>query len=258
MKYRWSILLSIVLACAVKPALAESLAVGQHVHVGSINEDGTVVQLGSGPSANLIKVHLNKLGDAFPSVGAWFDTKLSQVTAGGGAGGGGGQTQGQQQQQQLGQQPGQNANSTNATQRNTMRSVQATQPQATPPQTIDNNAAPNAALFKQLIIKHYQIQADTGQTKSVSFKTFSVGAATQYEAVYKGDTMLGAHGHKYQAWPVHTTYTVLTHNADPQAPDTEQDYGIDWMCYKDNGVEWIASQVGQFQQPGWPREIQKR
>ncbi len=67
-----SLLWSGLAACAFQP--------GEHVLVGSLNKSGTVIE----EKGNLVKVHLDELGAAFPEVGAWFDKKLSKVSSAGG------------------------------------------------------------------------------------------------------------------------------------------------------------------------------
>jgi len=70
------LLIGMPLACA-------QFHVGDRVFVGSVHEAGTIVEIGSRQSTGgvSIKVHLDRLGAANPSVGVWYDSALSKVGA---------------------------------------------------------------------------------------------------------------------------------------------------------------------------------
>ena len=69
-------LFAMLLNCAVA-----AFHPGDRVTVGSLGESGTVVEVGARQSSGgvLIKVHLDRLGAAYPNVGAWYDSAMSKV-----------------------------------------------------------------------------------------------------------------------------------------------------------------------------------
>lgn len=92
-----SILAAILLLGAAAPALAQ-FKVGDRVKIGSTNEYGTVIEIGAPlyGGGNMIKVHLDRFGDAYPNTGVTYDPVRSKVeqsaVAAPGGGGNGGNT----------------------------------------------------------------------------------------------------------------------------------------------------------------------
>lgn len=77
---------ALLLLIAMASAHAQ-FRVGDRVVVGSVGESGTVVEVGARQSTGgvSVKVHLDRLGAASPSVGVWYDSALSKVASGGAA-----------------------------------------------------------------------------------------------------------------------------------------------------------------------------
>lgn len=72
------------LTVLTQAALAQ-FKVGDRVKIGSSNEYGTVIEMGAPlyGGGNMIKVHLDRFGDANPNVGVTYDPVRSNVTPGG-------------------------------------------------------------------------------------------------------------------------------------------------------------------------------
>lgn len=214
---------------ALVPAAAlaqQAFAVGQRVVVGSTGDQGTIIEVGQ-PMADggtMLKVHLDKLGAAFPTVGAWYDSAMSRVTVTGGGGG---------------------AAPVAAPVR---RVAPAPAPRvAQPAPAIPNppGTTASAALCQQLIRANYP-PGGADQTITVSFLSFQMGGQRPYEAVYANDP--GGRGHTVSAAPVHAKYTVLTHFDDPQADDQLRTYDAQFMCYKSGapGAGWVVEMISRL------------
>jgi hypothetical protein len=202
------------------PAMAGSFKVGDRVHVGSTNEDGTVIAVGQvlTDGGTFIKVHLDRFGAAYPDVGVTYDTTVAKVTVTGGA---------------VPAAPVQVA------------PKPATAPQLKPqPAQIDPTTQTQAsqALCQQLIRANYPGGGDV--TITVNFLSFQMSAARPYEAIYAND-MVGARGHTVTATPVHAKFTVLTHYADPRADDQLRTYDAQYMCYKSPKTGWTVEETSR-------------
>lgn len=213
-------LVGVVLATTAQ-AQAQTFHVGDRVHVGSTNEDGTVIAVGQTMTdgGTLIKVHLDRLGAAYPTVGATYDSAMSRVTV-------------------IGSGP--------APALPTAPPRSAPAPAATPVPAPINPATQttaSAALCEQLIRANYPSHDD--QTITVNFLNMSLSAPRPYEAIYAND-MVGAHGHTVTATPVHARFTVLTHFADPMADDQLRTYDAQYMCYKSPVTGWTAEMTSRL------------
>lgn len=108
---------------------------------------------------------------------------------------------------------------------------------------IDPNAAPSEALFKQLILKHWQplIDDPTSESISITYQNFQVTGPTQVQ-MPDGSTV--------PAWTVTTTYTINHHFSDPNAPDINRTYtNQTFSMYQEPVDGWTAHDVGL---PGGP------
>jgi hypothetical protein len=218
---------------AAGPASAQDFQVGTRVKIGSTGDVGTVIAVGppyADGGAN-IKVHLDKLGAAYPQVGVWYDTAMSNVTPiGGGPAPGAAPGPGQ---------------------------APAAAPQApaqpaarpTPPPPLINPAGQqtaSAALCQQLIRANYP-PTGADQTITVSFLNYSMSGPRPYEAIYANDLAPPAgRGHTVTAWPVHAKFTVLTHYEDPQADDELRTYDAQYMCYRSAAGEWTVEMTSRL------------
>lgn len=210
------------------PALAESFKVGDRVHVGSTNEDGTVIAVGQvlTDGGTFIKVHLDRFGAAYPQVGVTYDTAMVKVTVTGAAAPAG--------------------NPAPTAPKQPAPKTPAAVPQ-TPAQPAQINPATQTqasqALCQQLIRANYPGGGDT--TITVNFLSFQMSAPRPYEAIYAND-MIGAHGHTVTATPVHAKFTVLTHYADPQADDQLRTYDAQYMCYNSPKTGWTIEETSRL------------
>lgn len=228
MKY----LFAAALACvALAPAAASDspFKVGDRVLIGSVHEQGTVIEVGQSlaDGGTMIKVHLDRLSAAFPNVGAWYDTKMSQVSVTGTA------TPSVTRPAGV---PG-----SGPQQRTGRVTAPPTRPVATllPPPA---GAAPSAAFCQQLIRANYP-PGDSDQTISVNFLAFQMGGAQAHEAVYANDN--NGRGHSVTAWPIHSRYTVLTHFADPLADDQLRTYDANYLCYRLPVGGWVVEMTSR-------------
>lgn len=78
------------LSLAAVPALAQAQQwqAGQRVQIGLNGQSGTIIEVLIPQMANggaLIKVHLDSMGPAFPTIGVSYDTVTARVTPSGGA-----------------------------------------------------------------------------------------------------------------------------------------------------------------------------
>jgi hypothetical protein len=108
---------------------------------------------------------------------------------------------------------------------------------------VDPNAAPSEALFKQLILKHWQplIDDPTSESISITYQNFQVTGPTQVQ-MPDGSTV--------PAWTVTTTYTINHHFSDPNAPDINRTYtNQTFSMYQEPVDGWTAHDVGL---PGGP------
>ena len=211
-----AIVLAITLLLA-PGASAQDFKVGDRVQVGSLNEAGTVIDVN--PATHQIKVHLDRLGPGFPTVGSWFDPKMSQVTPGGGPAPANNQAQGQ---------PPHQANSVGPE----------------PPPT--SNEAASEALFKKLIRRNFQVMFQAFDvTVGVTFKNFQMGAPAPHEDIYAGDHPAPyAHGRTVNAYPIRAACDVLVHHAGPNSPDELRHYDTNYLGFKAND-EWIIKTMLQ-------------
>jgi hypothetical protein len=197
---------------AAGPASAQDFQVGTRVKIGSTGEVGTVIAVGppyADGGAN-IKVHLDKLGAAYPQVGVWYDTAMSNVTPIAGAPAPG-----------PGPQP---------------MAAPVYRP-APPPPLIDpaGQQTASAALCQQLIRANYP-PTGADQTITVSFLSYAMSGPRAYAAF----------DHAVTAWPVRARFTVLTHFDDPQADDQLRTYDAQYMCYRSAAGEWTVEMTSRL------------
>ena len=194
----------LALALAAGPALAQGFQVGDRVHIGLNGKDGTVLLVGglNGNGGTQLKVHVD--GAAYPpTVGLVYDSMTAQVTViGHGA-----------------------------------APVAAPGPMAPRMASGDSNPrppgkAPVTAANCQQAIRADHPPTGADQSISVKFLSFEMSGMAPYEDVYKGDTMLGAHGHVLQAATIHAKYQVLTHFASPAADDQLRTYDAHFKCFQ--------------------------
>jgi hypothetical protein len=205
------------------PASAADFKVGDRVTVGSTGDQGTVIEVGQklADGGTMVKVHLDKLGAGSPTVGVWYDSAMSKVTGGGGT-----------------------APVTTAP--TAPPNQQGALPPPTPPRTAPTapnapagggtNSTPpgkvaiSAQACQQAIRANYP-PGGTDQTITVTFLSFQMSGLQAYQAVYQ-NAQFGDPGHTVQAAPIHAKFTVLTHYADPKAPDELRTYDAQYMCYR--------------------------
>ena len=195
---------TLAFAASATAALAADFQVGDRVHIGLNGKDGTVLAVGQKlmNGGTYIKVHVD--GAAYPTdVGLMYDTAAAQVSViGHGAPGG----------------------------------RMATGPARPAPGAVAGNNQPpghvpvSVANCQQAIRANYITTGDD-QSIRVTFLTFQNRGISAYESVYKGDKMLGAHGHVMPAMSIHAKYTVLLHFADPLADDQLRTYDANFRCY---------------------------
>lgn len=195
---------ALALAATATAALAADFQVGDRVHIGLNGKDGTVLSVGQKlmNGGTYIKVHVD--GAAYPAdVGLNYDTMVAQVSVIGHAGSG--------------------------------ARMAPPPPRPAAGGVVGNNRPPghvpvSVANCQQAIRANYITTGDD-QTIQVNFLAFQNLGMGPYESVYKGDKMLGAHGHVMQAMRIHAKYTVLLHFADPLADDQLRTYDANFRCY---------------------------
>jgi hypothetical protein len=182
----------------------------------------------------MVKVHLDRLGPGFPTVGSWYDSAMSRVTVTGG-----------------GAAPA-------AAPRRAPAPVRAQPVAARPAPFIPNppgNTA-SSAVCQQLIRANYP-PGGADQTITVAFQAFQMSGPRPYVATYANDA--NGVGHTVSASPVHARYTVLTHYADPQADDELRTYDAQFMCYKSAaGGGWVVEMVSRLPGGETAQYIHKR
>ncbi len=205
-------------------ASAADFKVGDRVTVGSTGDQGTIIEVGRklADGGTMIKVHLDKLGAGFPGVGVWYDSAMSKITGTGGTA------------------PVTTAPTAPRNQQGAL-APPATTPRTAPatPQVpgggVSNSTPPgqvavSAQACQQAIRANYP-PAGTDQPIAVNFLSFQMGGLQPYQAVYQ-NAQFGDPGHTVQAAPIHAKYTVLTHYADPKAPDELRTHDAQYMCYR--------------------------
>ncbi|HEX4739538.1 MAG TPA: hypothetical protein VH331_18470 [Allosphingosinicella sp.] len=224
-----TLLASALALAALAPAVAFAgpFRVGERVLIGNTHDTGTVIEIGQqlADGGTMIKVHLDRLGLGFPTVGSWYDTKVSQVTVTGTAG------------SHVGAPAGAPASPA--------RQPVMTAPMLPPPPTLASppaGAAPSAAFCQQLIRANYP-PGGADQRITVNFLAFQMGGAQAHEAVYANDP--NGRGHQVRAWPIHARYTVLTHYADPNADDQLRTYDANYLCYKLPVGGWVVEMTSR-------------
>lgn len=219
--------IGIALLALLAPAAAsaQGFHAGDHVVVGSTGDAGTVIEVGQqlADGGTMVKVHLDRLGPGFPTVGSWYDSMVSRLSVTGG-----------------GAPP--------AMER--PRPLPAAPPPAGPVAPRRDPAIPNppgtsasAAACQQLIRANYP-PGGADQTITVDFLGFQMSAQRPYVATYANDR--GGRGHTVSAAPIHARYTVLTHYDDPNAPDELRTYDAQYMCYRSAaGGGWVVEMVSR-------------
>jgi hypothetical protein len=233
------ILFGAALAALLAPAaaLAQSFHAGDHVTIGSTGDTGTVIEVGQqlADGGVMVKVHLDRLGPGFPTVGSWYDSAMSRVTVTGGG-----------------------AAPAAAPRRAPAAPVRAQPVAARPAPFIPNppgNTA-SSAVCQQLIRANYP-PGGADQTITVNFQAFQMSGARPYVATYANDA--NGVGHTVSASPVHARYTVLTHYADPNADDELRTYDAQFMCYKSAaGGGWVVEMVSRVPGGETAQYIHKR
>jgi hypothetical protein len=232
------------------PAALAQYKVGDRVKIGSSNEYGTVIEVGAPMygGGNMIKVHLDRFGDAFPNTGVTYDPVRSKVEAagvgdpgakqGGGKGGNPGNPGGN-----LGGKPGGTGGGNNGGGGNSIANNGGNGDINQGDVQVPDNAPPTEVTFKNLIRAHYP---NTLEYKtSVTFTNYSNSGPTNYVDRFAGhldqENILGGPGHDYKAWKVHAKFTVIEHYGDPLADDVSREYEGDYMCYKGLNGHWIAA-----------------
>lgn len=203
------------LLIAAGSALAADFKVGDRVVVGSTGDHGTIIEVGQklADGGTMVKVHLDKLGPGFPSVGVWYDSAMSKIAGSGGVA----------PAPPVPVQPRQGV---------------VAPPPAVPPAPgggVSNSTPPgqvpiSGPACQQAIRANYPATG-ADQTITVDFLSFDMGGQQSYEAVYQ-NAPFGNAGHTVQAAPIHAKYTVLTHYADLNAPDELRTYDVQYMCYR--------------------------
>jgi hypothetical protein len=232
------ILFGAALAALLAPAaaLAQGFQVGAHVTIGSTGDTGTVIEVGQqlADGGTMVKVHLDRLGPGFPTVGSWYDSAMSRVTVTGGRA------------------------APAAAPRRAPAPVRAQPIAARPAPAIPNppgNTA-SSAVCQQLIRANYP-PGGADQTITVAFQAFQMSGPRPYVATYANDA--NGVGHTVSASPVHARYTVLTHYADPQADDELRTYDAQFMCYKSAaGGGWVVEMVSRLPGGETAQYIHKR
>ena len=215
------------LAALLAPAaaLAQGFHTGDRVTVGSTGDTGTVIEVGQSLADGgvMVKVHLDRLGAGFPTIGAWYDSAMSRVTVTGGG-----------------------AAPAPAPRRAPAAPAPARPIAGRPAPAIPNppgNSA-SAAVCQQLIRANYP-PGGADQTIIVTFLGFDMGGQRPYVATYANDR--GGVGHTISAAPIHARYTVLTHYADPNADDELRTYDAQYMCYRSAaGGGWVVEMVSRL------------
>jgi hypothetical protein len=225
------LLLAALIAALPAATWADDFNVGDRVTVGSTGDTGTIIAVSQklADGGYLVKVHLDKLGDGFPNVGATYDTAMSHVTV-----------SGKGAPPPAGPPPGGAAPRPGAGIGGAPGGAGQPPPQQINPAT-QTSASP--ALCQQLIRGNYP-PTGADQTISVNFLSFQMGGAQSYEAVYANDE--NGRGHTVTAWPVHAKYTVLTHFDDPQADDQLRTYDAQYMCYKSPVGGWVVEMTSRL------------
>ncbi|HEX5182208.1 MAG TPA: hypothetical protein VFW19_03540 [Allosphingosinicella sp.] len=228
-------LLATVAAMALLMPSAASAApfkAGNRVLIGNTHEYGTVIEVGQQlvDGGTFIKVHLDRLGPGFPTIGSWYDTKVAGVTvAGAGAP----------------RSPAPAPVRAPAPPVRTPAIRVAAPPPHVAPRAVPQPPAggtPSAAFCQQLIRANYP-PGGSDQTIAVSFLAFQMGGAQSHEAVYANDN--NGRGHRVTAWPIHARYTVLTHFADPLADDQLRTYDANYLCYALPVGGWVVEMVSR-------------
>lgn len=225
-----AILFGAALAALLAPAAASAQAFhpGDHVVVGSTGDPGVVIEVGQqlADGGTMVKVHLDRLGAGFPTIGSWYDSAMSHVAVTGG-----------------GPAPAAAPGPAPAAHRPALPAAGGRDPVV--PNPPGNIASP--ALCQQLIRSNYP-PGGADQTISVEFLSFQMGAQQPFVATYARD--VGGVGHTVSAAPVHARYTVLTHYEDPNADDQLRTYDARFMCYRSGapGAGWVVELVSR--EPG--------
>jgi hypothetical protein len=233
------VLFGAALAALLVPAAAwaQGFHPGDHVVIGSTGDAGTVIEVGQqlANGGTMVKVHLDRLGPGFPTVGSWYDSVVSRLTVTGGG-----------------------AAPAAAPGRIAAPPAPARPAAGRADPAIPNppGATPNQAVCQQLIRANYP-PGGADQTITVTFLSFQMGAPSRYEAVYANDQ--GGRGHVVSAAPIHARYTVLTHYDDPNAPDELRTYDAQYRCYRSAaGGGWVVELVSRLPGGETAQYINKR